>query len=86
MNNFLENWNFKKHITAVSSFYLGAAVIGNALFGKKIPEDEKSMCPVEICKHMPKGQKVFDGILAGCYAVDLTVTYFVIRHFQKQYK
>ncbi len=86
MNHFLENWNYGKHAAATSGLYLGLAVLGNAILGKKIPEDEKSLCPVEVCKHMTKSQKIFDGILAGCYAVDMTVTYFVIRHFQKQYK
>jgi hypothetical protein len=43
MGRFLENWNYKKHALAVTSFYLGIAVIGNAFLGKKVPKDESPL-------------------------------------------
>ncbi len=86
MSRLLENWTYPKHIAAFSGLYLGLAVAGNALLGKKIPEDEKSLNPCEICSHMTKKQKVFNIILSGCYAVDISVTYLIINHFRKQYK
>ena len=36
MRRFLENWNYKKHAAAVSAFYVGLVIIGNAFFGKKV--------------------------------------------------
>lgn len=86
MRNFLENWNYKKHAAAVSGFYLGAAIIGNSFLGKKIPRDEKSANPVTVAKQMTKKQWIFDGILLGCYSLDMSLTYCILRHFKKQYK
>jgi sensor histidine kinase regulating citrate/malate metabolism len=86
MMKFLENWNYKKHAVAVSGFYLGVAMIGNAFLGKKIPKDEKSLNPVSICGHMTTKQRIFNGILAGMYSIDMSVTYCVIKHFKKQFK
>lgn len=84
--NFLQNWNYPKHATAVSGLYLGAITIGNAFFGKKIAADEKSLCPSNICKHMTKKQWVFNGVVAGLYAADMSAAYLLLRHYKKQYK
>ena len=86
MRKFLENWDYKKHAIAISSFYLGTAVIGNAFLGKKVPKDEKSLNPVNICRHMTTKQWVFNGILAGLYSIDMSLTYCIINHFKKQFK
>lgn len=86
MSNFLQNWNYVKHAIAVSGFYLGTAIVGNAFLGKKVPEDEKSLCPLTVCKQMTKKQWVFSGILSGLYCIDMSVTYIVLKHFKKQYK
>jgi len=86
MSRFVQNWTYPKHAATVSGLYLGLSLAGNAFLGKKIPEDEKSLHPGEICRNMTKKQKVFNLILCGCYAVDMSVTYLVIKHFKKQYK
>jgi hypothetical protein len=86
MRRFLENWNYQKHAAAVSGIYLGIAVIGNAFLGKKVPKDEKSINPVNICKQMTTKQWVFNGILTGFYSLDMSLTYCIINHFKKQYK
>ncbi len=36
MKNFLDNWDYKKHAAAVTAFYLGTAIVGNAILGKKL--------------------------------------------------
>ena len=86
MRKFLENWNYKKHATAVTGIYLGVAVIGNALLGKTIPRDEKTMNPLTTAKQMTKKQWILDGILLGCYSLDMSLTYCILNHFKKQYK
>ena len=86
MRKFLENWNYKKHAVAVSSFYLGISVIGNALLGKKIPKDEKSLNPINICNHMTTKQWIFNGVLTGLYSIDMSLTYCIINHYKKQFK
>jgi len=86
MRNFLENWNYKKHAVAVTGIYLGVAMIGNSFLGKKVPKDEKSYNPVTVAKQMTKKQWIFDGILFGCYSVDMSLTYCILKHFKKQYK
>ena len=86
MRNFLQNWNYIKHATAITSFYIGFAIVGNAFLGKKIPEDEKSLCPASVCKHMTKKQWIFGGILTGMYSIDMSLTYIGLKHFKKQFK
>ncbi len=86
MSHFIENWTYPKHAATFTGLYVGLAVAGNALLGKKIPEDEKSLCPSDVCNHMTKKQKVFNVILGGCYVIDMSVTYIVINHFKKQFK
>lgn len=86
MRKFLENWNYKKHAVAVSSFYLGIALIGNSFLGKKIPKDEKSLNPINACRQMTKKQWVFNGIITGLYSIDMSLTYCIINHFKKQFK
>ena len=86
MRNFLQNWNYKKHASAVSCIYMGIAIIGNAFVGKKIPEDEKSLNPKSISKQMTKKQWIFNGILTGIYCIEMSATYTLLRHYKKQYK
>ncbi len=86
MVRFLENWNYKKHALTVSSFYLGIAVIGNALLGKKVPKDEKSLSPINICRQMTVKQRVFNGIITGLFTIDMSLTYCIINHYKKQFK
>lgn len=86
MVRFLENWDYKKHAAAISGFYLGIAIIGNAFLGRKVPNDEKSLNPVNICRHMTMKQRVFNGIITGLYSIDMSLTYCIINHFKKQFK
>lgn len=86
MRNFLMNWNYKKHAASVSSIYAGIAILGNAVLGKPVPKDERSSCPVIVCRQMTNKQHIFNGILAVCYALDMTLTFFLLDHKKKQYK
>jgi len=86
MSKFIQNWTYPKHAAAVSGLYTAILMIGNSILGKKIPEDEKSMCPLEICRQMTTRQKIFNGIACGCFAFDMSVTYLILRHFKKQFK
>jgi len=86
MKRFLENWNYKKHAVAVSSFYLGVALVGHAFLGKKVPKDEKSLNPINVCRSMTKKQWIFNGVLTSLYSIDMSLTYFIINHFKKQFK
>lgn len=86
MNRFLQNWNYPKHAIAVFSIYTCICLLGNAMLAKKIPDDEKTCCPVKNYKNMTTKQKTFNGIVIGCMAFDMSVTYLIINHFKKQYK
>ena len=86
MRNFLQSWNFTKHAVAVTSLYVSLSVIGNTIFGKKVPEDEKSLCPLTVCKQVTTKQWVFNGILAGMYTADMSLGYLLLRRLKKQYK
>jgi hypothetical protein len=86
MRKFLENWNYKKHAVAVTSFYIGVAMIGNAFLGKKVPKDEKSLNPINVCKQLTTKQRIFNGILTGLYSIDMSLTYCIINHYKKQFK
>lgn len=84
MKNFVRNWDLKKHVAAVSMFYASMALVGNAFFSKKkVISDEKSCCPVKVYKEMPKSQKCFNGIILGCFAVDMTVSYLLLKGLKK---
>ena len=78
MINFLENWNYKKHAAAVTAFYAGTAILGNAFLDKKTPSTR--------CCRMTKKQRIFYGILGGMYSVDMSVTYLFLEHLKKQCK
>lgn len=86
MRNFLQNWNYKKHAAAVTGTYFVLAIVGNALFGKKVPEDEKTLNPAVVCKQITKKQWIFNGVLTGLYSIDMSLTYIILNHFKKQYK
>lgn len=86
MRNFLMNWNYKKHAVSVSSIFFGLFILGNSFFGKPVPKDEKSYCPMTLCKQMTNKQHVFNGMLAVAYALKMTLGFFVVDHWKKQYK
>lgn len=86
MNRFLQNWTYPKHIAALGGIYLSLSVIGNALLGKPVPPDEKTLCPAAACRRMTKGQRAFNIILLVCGIVDMTATWFGIKHWKNQYK
>ena len=86
MSKFVQNWTYPKHVMAVTGLYMAAAIIGNTLLGKKVPEDEKSLCPMEVCRQMTRKQWIFNGILSGCYTFDMSVTYLILNHFKNQFK
>lgn len=81
LGKFVRNWNYPKHATAVTGIYLGIGLIGNAFLAKKPAEDERSRCP---CKNMTTGQKVFNGVLAGLYAFEMSGTYMIIKAIGKK--
>ncbi|MHC1719878.1 MAG: hypothetical protein AB9844_04135 [Clostridiaceae bacterium] len=86
MKNFLDNWDYKKHAVAVTAFYLGVAIVGNAILSKKADEKEKPLSPDTTCCNMSKKQKNFSGILAGCYSFDMSATYLILNCIKKHYK
>ena len=73
----------QKHIAAETMFYASIALVGNAFFAKKAGSDEKSCCLVKAYKGMPKKQKCFNHLLLGCYAVDMTVSYLLLKGLKK---
>ena len=83
MRNFIKNWNYKKHIAAEVMCYTSIALIGNAFFSKRSGRDEKSSCLIKTYKDMPKKQKCFNHILLGCFAVDMTASYFLLKVLKK---
>ncbi len=86
MKTFLKNWDYKKHAAAVTAFYLGTAVVGNAFLGEQVRKDEKSSYPTTVCCRMTKKQSVFNSILAVCYCMDMSATYLVLKHFKTKCK
>jgi hypothetical protein len=74
MKNFLDNWDYKKHAAAVTAFYLGTAIVGNAILGEK----DASCCS------MTKNQRIFNGMMAGFYAFDMSGTYLILDSFRKK--
>ena len=67
---------------AVSMFYASMALVSSTFF-QKVISDEKSCCPVKVYKEMPKSQKCFNGIILGCFAVDMTVSYLLLKGLKK---
>lgn len=86
MKNFLKNWNYPKHAIAVTGIYIGVALIGNAVLGKKVAKDEKSLKPTVICKQMTKKQWIFSGLLASLYSFDMSGSYLILKKIKKQFK
>jgi len=86
MKSFLKNWDYKKHAAAVTAFYLGAAIVGNAILGSKGLEEVKPLSPDTACSKIAKRQKIFNGILAGCYSFDMSATYLILNQLKKRYK
>lgn len=81
MRNFVKNWDFKKHVAAETMFYTSIAMIGNAFFKK--PAETKSNCPMTVCRNMPKKQRIFNGILFGCFLIDMTAGYCLLKKLKK---
>lgn len=71
MLKFLRQWTYSKHAAAISSFYLGTALLGNTILAAK-------------SEHGGKKQKVFNGIVTGCYLVDMSATYLFLKAIQKR--
>lgn len=84
MSKFLQNWTYGKHALTVISAYIAIATVGNAIISKDIPKDERACCSLQGCIDMPKKQKVFNAIVTGCWAFDMSITYLVLNHFKKQ--
>jgi hypothetical protein len=83
MKNFIRNWDYKKHIAAEAMLYASMALVGNAFFAKGPGNGKKSSCLIEAYKAMPKKQKCFNHILLGCFAVDMTASYFLLKGLKK---
>ena len=84
MKDFLLNWNYKKQIIAEAMCYSCMAMVGNAWLGKKPSEKEKTLCPAKIYRQMPLKQKCFNCALLGCFAIDMTASYFLLRYFKRK--
>ena len=82
----LDNWDYKKHAAAVTAFYLGTAIVGNAILGKKTPKNIESNCSIANCCNTTKKQKIFNRMMAGFYCFDMSGTYLILDHFKKQHK
>jgi len=83
MKNFIRNWDMKKHIATVTMFYSSVALVGNAFFKKNDLKISKHNCPMDVCKNIPKKQKIFNGILLGCFVVDLAGSYCLLKGLKK---
>ncbi len=84
MKNCLLNWNFKKQLIAEIICYGGVAAAGNAFLGKKQRMLRKTKNPKKIIQRMPKKQKIFNGVLFGCFAVDVTASYFLLKYLKEK--
>lgn len=78
MKDFLNNWNYKKHVVTCILAYGAIGIVGNSFFKKECTDVKK--CILE----MPKGQKIFNGILAGCLALDLTVSVPALKYIRSK--
>jgi hypothetical protein len=83
MRNFIKNWNFKKHVAAETMFYTSIALIGNSFFGKNSNQESARKAPLAVCKTISKKQKVFNGVLLGCFLVDLAGGYCLLKGLKK---
>jgi len=72
--NFLENWDYRKHAAAVTAFYMGTAIVGNAILGK----------PGAGCCEMTRKQKIFNGMMAGFYGFDMSGTYLILKKLKNK--
>lgn len=84
MEKFLRNWTYTKHALATSGFYLSTAVLVNSVLSRTASVKEDTRNPIAVYANMPKKQKVFNGILATCYVVDMSATYLILNHFRKR--
>ncbi len=83
MKNFIKNWTYQKHIVAETLCYASIALVGNAFFSRIPVKSEKSCCPAEAFKNMPKKQKTFNCMLISCMVVDYTASYFILKGLKK---
>ena len=84
MKDFLLNWNFKKQLVAEIICYGAVAGIGNTLLWRRRPVKKKTKDPRQLICQMPKKQKYFNGIVAGCFIADLTASYFLLAHIKNK--
>lgn len=49
---------------------------------KEVPELARDAA--DVMKELPKEQKIFNGVLAACFLVDMTVGYFVVKAVEKR--
>jgi hypothetical protein len=84
LDKFADKWNYGKHAAAVTGVYCCLALIGNALLADKLPEDEKTMHTLIAVKRMNSRQKIFNGVLLGVYAFEMSGFYYIIKLLGKR--
>jgi len=86
MKEIFKNWNYAKHAGAVTGAYLLISVIGNLMLGtpKKIKHVGITKPKKCIC-NLSKKEKIFNGIVAGCYIFEMSATYGIIKLIQRKY-
>lgn len=85
MKQFLLNWNYKKQFITEVLGYGCIALVGNSLLGKKEDPEANTKNPVKLVQQMPKMQKVFNGVLLGTMAVDMTASFLMLKWLKKKY-
>lgn len=85
MKEFFRNWNYAKHACAVTGLYVVVSTIGNLILGtpKKLKQAEIKR-PKKCISSLSKKEKIFNGVVAGCYIFDMTATYGIVKLIQKK--
>ncbi|GAB1475430.1 hypothetical protein MASR2M70_02620 [Bacillota bacterium] len=83
MKTFIRNWDIKQHIAAAAMFYSSIALVGNAFFKKKDVKTTGCNCLVDVCKSMPKKQKIYNSVLLSCFIADVVVSCCMLRSLKK---
>lgn len=80
MKDLILSWNYKKHASLVTSFYVLLLLIGNLTIGtfKKLKKTKGKPLSKKI-KKLSSREKQFNLVLLGCYAIDMTITYQLIK-------
>lgn len=84
MREFLLKWNYKKQLVAELITYGSISAIVNTLLWKKRPVKKKLTSPKSVATQMPKKQKIFNMVLFGVFAADLTASFFLLKHLKKK--